>query len=508
MNKALSPITTFVVCAGSRNLSLIQKLTNNFELKIIPHFEEREASFFALGLAKKLRRPVAVVCTSGTAVSECYSAVIEAHYQKIPLVIISADRPARYRGTGAPQSIEQNNIFGLYAAQSYDVSEAEFTIEHLVVKGDGPVHFNVCVEDAAVLKEPTVPVAFRGIQNFLDGVRNPLVILGEIDIEQQRYVESWCAEFGASIYAEALSGLRESVRLDKQLIKGSDRCVKKLLEQRHFDGVIRLGGVPTLRAWRDLEEYAIPVISIDHRPFAGSTASSIHTEECTTLLPRLGLDKKFMPSSATMQLDTRAVKQLAHLLYTYPESEPALLYSLSHHIQSNDWIFLGNSMPIREWDLTASRKLPHPLINAQRGTNGIDGQLSNFFGSLDGNRHNWGIFGDLTMLYGLSSLSILKVFPSVPICLIVINNRGGDIFRRLPSLQRSFKENPKLEELILNEHELDFENVAKLWGMNFERTSKLDKPLRTLGKKLIEVCPNALQTELFWNAWNIFWDSI
>jgi 2-succinyl-5-enolpyruvyl-6-hydroxy-3-cyclohexene-1-carboxylate synthase len=111
-------VTDFCVCAGSRNSPLIAVLgSSGTHLSFV---DERSAAFFALGRTKLTGKPAAVVTTSGTAVAELLPAVIEAHYSRLPLVLLTADRPARYRGTGAPQAIEQIGIFGPYAATSID----------------------------------------------------------------------------------------------------------------------------------------------------------------------------------------------------------------------------------------------------------------------------------------------------------------------------------------------------------------------------------------------------
>ena len=108
-------VVDFCVCSGSRNAPLIAVMNDAYSF-----VDERSAGFFAIGRARRDERPVAVITTSGSAVAELLPAAIEAYYSGVPLVIITADRPARYRGTGAPQAIEQEELFGLYAAR--DVS--------------------------------------------------------------------------------------------------------------------------------------------------------------------------------------------------------------------------------------------------------------------------------------------------------------------------------------------------------------------------------------------------
>jgi len=106
-------VTDFCVCGGSRNAPLLAVLET---ANVFSFVDERAAAFFALGRAKRDGKPVAVITTSGTAAAELLPATIEAYYSGVPLLLITADRPARFRGTGAPQSIEQVGLFGVYAA--------------------------------------------------------------------------------------------------------------------------------------------------------------------------------------------------------------------------------------------------------------------------------------------------------------------------------------------------------------------------------------------------------
>lgn len=112
--------TEFCVCAGSRNSPLLVVLGTRDDVRLYSFVDERSAAFFALGRMKLHGNPVAVVTTSGTAVGELLPATIEAYYSGLPLMLITADRPARFRGTAAPQSIEQEGIFGVYAEVSLE----------------------------------------------------------------------------------------------------------------------------------------------------------------------------------------------------------------------------------------------------------------------------------------------------------------------------------------------------------------------------------------------------
>jgi 2-succinyl-5-enolpyruvyl-6-hydroxy-3-cyclohexene-1-carboxylate synthase len=134
-----------ILCAGARNAPFVHLLSENSDFTVYSFFEERSASFFALGRMQSEGHPVAVVTTSGTAAAELLPAAIEADYQRLPLVMITADRPRRYRGTGAPQTIVQTGIYSSYVEWSCDLEGA--LPEGFRPSGVRPVHFNVCFDE-------------------------------------------------------------------------------------------------------------------------------------------------------------------------------------------------------------------------------------------------------------------------------------------------------------------------------------------------------------------------
>jgi len=126
-------VEDFCVCSGSRNAPLIAAVDRAYSF-----VDERSAGFFAVGRAKRDEKPVAVITTSGTAVAELLPAAVEAYYSGVPLVLITADRPARYRGTGAPQAIEQESIFGVYAERSIEKWNRRMPL-HINIEFDEPL---------------------------------------------------------------------------------------------------------------------------------------------------------------------------------------------------------------------------------------------------------------------------------------------------------------------------------------------------------------------------------
>lgn len=142
-------VREIVLCAGARNAPFVALLSagsnSNSEFKVYSFFEERSASFFALGRMQSEGSPVAVITTSGTAAAELLPAAVEADYQRLPLVMITADRPSRYRGSGAPQTIVQTGIYSHYVEQTFDLEKEPAT--EITASGTRPIHLNVCFDE-------------------------------------------------------------------------------------------------------------------------------------------------------------------------------------------------------------------------------------------------------------------------------------------------------------------------------------------------------------------------
>ncbi len=508
-------VRDFIICAGSRNSLLVAEILAGENLRAYNFFEERSAAFFALGLSRNLCRPVAVVSTSGTAAAEFLPAAIEAFYSSVPLLVLTADRPSSYRGTGAPQSIEQVGLFSHFV-------EASLDWEDEVGPGGwaqrSPLHVNICLEEAKPsdeapefwtptekLSSASVPLkknpkveahaeAFAALSNLLNQSKKPLVILGGIPASKRAFVEAFLFSTGLPVYAEAPSGLRESELLSSQIIKSGER----FLGQAGFDGVLRLGSVPQLRYWRDLEEKKFPVLSFDERVFSGLARKSQHFNLPFEILATWKLSGS--PNGELMAQDEIYYQRKLELLSRHPESEVGLFHRLSRHIQEESLVFLGNSLPVREWDLAAHFRPRGHQIFASRGANGIDGQISTFLGlsaAMKEKQRAWGIFGDLTALYDLAAPWILQQLPERDRFIVVINNGGGRIFERVAGLKNLFSDEDR-KRVVENEHEIKFEGFAKLWNLGYERWTSIPHLGVASSPSVIEICPNADQSRDFW----------
>ena len=271
-------------------------------------------------------------------------------------------------------------------------------------------------------------------------MNNPLIILGSLAISDRPRVRELVAN--ATVYAEPLSGLREE-------LAGIAIHNERTLHRATFDEVIRIGNVPTFRYWRDLETRDVPVTHYSRLPFTGLTRGAMRSLD---ELPAITANR----DEALYAFDRQQSSRIARILDDEPESELAMLRQLSRQLPDNARIYLGNSLPVREWDLAATRDQRGFEYEANRGANGIDGQLSTFFGWCAPNAANVAIVGDLTALYDLNAPWIVPQLEA-SFRIVIINNRGGRIFERVATADR---------RLVINDHDLRFDKWGGMFGID------------------------------------------
>ncbi len=502
-------MTEFVVCGGARNATLLEALARA-ELagvaRVWRHCEERSAGYFAMGRTMETAMPCAVVTTSGTAAAELLPSLIEAYYQNRPLLAITADRPAAYRGSGAPQAIEQPGLFGPYA----------FAGGLAAWDGNQPLHLNVELEESwdfgdesftdAVVGEfkPTherVNVAALARWLRTDAYLGLVVMIGGLEPDEREDVLHFCQALGAPVMAEATSGLREALAC--LALPDGDR----LLQARPPGRILRLGDVPSGRFWRDLENLThIPVWSVCRNGLPGlARPSNVIRGSLVRVLAALGEIEQTGDALDFLPQCPRRAAMTDELLESYPDSEPSLLRTLSQYVSVGGGLFLGNSMPIREWNLFAQTDSPVPSVRANRGANGIDGQISTWLGWSADLTESWALLGDLTTLYDLAGPLVLGQIQCRGRVLAVINNGGGKIFERLPRLTAM---SPRAAEWMTNPQAADLAGFATLWGMRHLRVrtpDDFDAFCETEeATTLLEIIPDPAQTRQFWAAWDRF----
>lgn len=493
-------VSDVIVCAGARNAPLVHGLEHE-NFKVISYFEERSAAFYGLGKIQQSQKPIAIVTTSGTAVAELFPAVIESYYQNKPLILITADRPKHYRGSGAPQAIDQAGFFQNYVESAYDwdVEQKDFNISF---SGTKPFHFNLCFDepliDGEYARAETFPFQVQKTQlkttNAAVNCQNPLVIVSEIKASDRKTVVDFLKHNKLFFYSEFLSGLMNHEELKSQQLVHLEGF-QNLKDKYNFNSIIRIGGVPTHRLWRDLEgKYRdLPVFSFSDRNFSGLARESQIYSLANLQNVKIEHGQNFS-NEIVVNHEQELKKFKDSALVKHKNSEPAFVAELSKVIQ-NDPLYIGNSLPIREWDLFSTTSQKNQNVLANRGANGIDGQISTYLGWSALQSRTWCLIGDLTALYDLAALGLGDTESQAQKRIVIMNNSGGKIFNRL------FK-----DKKYLNPQAVNFAGWAQLWGWNyllitdvkdFEKLKSLTAP-----RVIIELQPDNAQSDQFWHDWD------
>ena len=506
-------IKTFCLCPGGRSAPFVEILSKSKGLEILFFFEERSAGFFALGRTRRDGCPTVVVTTSGTAVAELLPGVIESHYSHLPLVLITADRPFGYGKKGAPQTLKDPlEIFRPYTAFSLNISKIKDMWQlKRWSPAQGSLHLNVAF-DIPLVDEPVPslnlnpspppsiypkdPIKSSDSKwgDFFRSCKKPLLLVGELKKEEPGPVQALLENYSGAIFTEPLSRLS----FIKNRLTSGENILLHAWKKKDMDGVIRLGGIPRIRFWRELEKNSLPVLNLSSPPFYPGLCRHSLNSPLLESLPRLAryLSRLKPETENLRQVDKKQSKKWKEIVTSKPSSEPFWIWKLRQALPQNSKIFLGNSLPIRIWDLVSLNRNKHHHITGQGGVNGIDGLVSRFLGECEPSRENWAFLGDLSTLYDMQSLWISHKIP--PWTLVVINNFGGQIFSRLHS-------NPAF----LNQHSLSFAPLAKMWRLDYECYSDPRKFhfTKTTKPRLIEIKPDNQATDQCLQAYQSLWEN-
>ncbi len=494
-------VCEFVVCGGARNALLLEALARAEEakeVKVWSHFEERSAAFFALGRTMEVDLPCAVIVTSGTAVAELLPAVIEAYYQGRPLILVTADRPSGFRGSGAPQAIEQVDIFGVYAQRSLEDWDGLSPLHHNIEFSEGVETGPWEVPELGPFRKNSLRPRVAELARWLrePALKGTLVVIGGLDRDEREEVFYFCEALAAPVIAEATSGLREALQHLAWVASEDDRSKAPIQK------VLRLGSVPSGRFWRDLElRPEIEVWSISRSGYRGlSRDSQVTKGMLDRILPALGEGMEVGDPCEILKSSEAKAEKFEELLETYPWSEASCIRLLSTYACLGESVFLGNSLPIREWNSFAQWERPVGTVRASRGANGIDGQISTWLGASANEKNAWGIFGDLTALYDLAGLKLFSEVEKSGRVMVIINNSGGEIFSAISRLKNI---HPQAAKWMRAETPVSFEGLAALWGISYLKISHpedMDQLPSAHEGFLLEVVPDKIESRSFSQA--------
>ena len=461
-------VSDFVLSPGSRNAPLsiaLHEAESAGLVNLYVRIDERGAAFFALGLAKASDNYVAVICTSGTAAANYHPAALEAYHSANKLLIITADRPARLRRTGANQTTIQDGLLAPVA--TIDIASAIVVSDHL---GEGPVHFNVQFD------EPLLPA---GEGDWLSGLApDPR---GErtgqagsaIDVKSQGLliVGHDRAGFGVGAISELARDLSwpliaEDPLSFPQAISHAALFLSdpELRTTYKPEQIIVIGRTTLSRSINALIAECSDVIVIDPR------TESIDTQRVADQL-LLTLPTVNVSPNDVWLTTWREASEIAEKHVSLEWSEQLAIATISKNLPEESALFIGSSRPIRDVEaFAAPRSGVHTFAN--RGLAGIDGNISTAFGIAEHFQSTFAILGDVTFLHDISALAN----PSeADLTVFVIDNDGGGIFSTLPQARVE-----GFEKIFGTPHHLDLERVIAGFGAEVTRVKSTSDLIRSI----------------------------
>jgi 2-succinyl-5-enolpyruvyl-6-hydroxy-3-cyclohexene-1-carboxylate synthase len=507
------------LCPGSRSTPLAVMFARHPDVKVWTHLDERSCAYFALGMAKASGKPVAVLCSSGTAAVNFAPAVVEAYYGHVPLVVLTADRPPELRDLGSNQTIDQVKLFGPHVkwfaemllpeaseqAIRYVRMAAARAVSTATADAPGPVHVNF------PFREPLMPAAVdwpeigrsrlspaiaskarpalehvQAVAQELRAAKRGLIVCGpQADASFPRAVGAIASACHLPVAADPLSGLRDAGNHSNTL--GSyDNFLRspRMAASLRPDFVLRFGAPPTSKALATyLQRHSAcsqvqvcpPGVWHDPDLTASQVLEADAAEFCVQLLEALGESSASAPPTDTswlqtwQDLDEVACKSVGWSLQSEDcVSEPSAFLDLSDVLPEGSTLIAGNSMPVRDLDSFFHAGRPAARLIGNRGASGIDGVISTALGASAVSEGPLVlVLGDLSFYHDMNGLLAARRF-GLSATIVLINNDGGGIFSFLPQHEQ---EREHFETLFGTPHSLDFEPVAELYGVDFQRVT-------------------------------------
>ncbi|MBD2233904.1 2-succinyl-5-enolpyruvyl-6-hydroxy-3-cyclohexene-1-carboxylic-acid synthase [Phormidium tenue] len=540
-------LKTAVISPGSRSTPLTVALVSHPEIEAVPVLDERSAAFFALGLARRTGQPVALVCTSGTAGANYYPAVIEARESRIPLLVLTADRPPELRDCASGQTIDQQRLFGTfpnwYAELAVPVAELGMLRYLRQILGQawgrslypvaGPVHLN------CPFRDPLAPIADGSVTHLKDelsddflaavgvpaheevstlGIALPwletwrtcdrgLIIAGPVQpVDPLGYCKAVAAladYLGWPVLAEGLSPLRNAAGLNASLVTTYDLALRQPIWAKDLvpEQVIQLGPLPTskrLRQWLQTAQprrWVVDPGNTNLDPLHGpvtplslsvTTLAQVLPPVSEARLPGCYHDQWLVLEAGLRQQLDRALADLDQLF------EGKIPWLLARSLPKETAVVIANSMSIRdvEWFWPPGDRALRPYCN--RGANGIDGTLSTALGIAHGGPPAVLLTGDLALLHDTNGwLSVPRLRGHLTV--VVVNNQGGGIFDQLPVATLPVPGERWFEDFFTTPQTVDLNRLCAAYGVNYERVETWSQltasvsSLPTTGVRLLEV---------------------
>ena len=509
-----------VVSPGSRSTPIALEIANRQEIEMHIFHDERSAAFAALGIAKASGVPAILVCSSGTAAVEFHPAVVEAHHSETPILICTADRPAELQGVGAPQTIDQQNLYGVAIRKFVNAEVADDSESHTwrhiardlfaTSLGDvqGPVHLNLRfreplmgfatnlpprdANDAVITKKVALPSSrsLRKLNKALES-ENGLIIAGPENYRVESILRL-AETLGWPIIADPRSGTRVP---NKLVVAGADAILRDedFSKRLRPDVVLRFGTLPAskvVNSWLSGSganqvvitttpsltdpdrQCSLHIVSDIDELCAGLV--SVHSKESIRNRSLSWLDK-------WIAAEDSAQKAINAVLADEPGlTEPGVARAIYALVPEASHLVVSSSMPIRdvEWFGAPRNGL---RVHANRGANGIDGVVSTAVGvALATRQPTTLLIGDIALLHDVNGL-INLASRKIDLRIVVIDNNGGGIFSFLPQAQAL--DEAKFEKIFGTPHDANIKMLAQAHQINTHELTNISDLAEVLSQR-------------------------
>ena len=501
-------IKNICISPGLRNTQISLPFINNDEFNCYSILDERSSGYFALGMALKTNTASVLICTSGTATANYLPAIIEASHSKIPLIIITADRPKSLLNSGENQTINQKDIYGGFVRSSIDFNTTENILDDInnslkfinIDNGDialGPIHFNVHLDDFKTIdnqknnyslpKKKSKKInqttfnwhqfPFEDIFN-IHNYKSPLIIIGRLKQRiDLKLVEKLSKHLKAPIFTDVLSQIR---------FNNTNTCsfYDHYINQEHLkpDLIIRIGQKPISKKLcqkikmleqQGKESLDFSSLLIDETGRFNDDANTIIKINYKDFIDFIINNTKKNKNDTFYNYIYQLEQKVANIIHDENSwSELIIAKACLLSIKNDENFIIGNSMPIRYIDMLGKTNSNYNINTySNRGASGIDGIIATSIGIASQTiKKNILLIGDLSFIYDQSSLLITKQY-GVNLTIVVINNNGGGIFSLLPVSKILNKK--IFTKYWTTPQNINLKNIATLYDCNYEKVNTI-----------------------------------
>jgi 2-succinyl-5-enolpyruvyl-6-hydroxy-3-cyclohexene-1-carboxylate synthase len=530
---AAAGLRTVNIAPGSRSTPLTLAFHRHPDVRVHLHLDERSAAFFALGEALAMDRPAALVCTSGTAAAEFFPAMVEARQAQVPLLVLTADRPHELRHSGANQTVDQVKLYGDQVLWSVDAALPAEGAPPLALRNlrtlaarayatanglrKGPVHINFPfrkpLEPDELQPAPLEPLASPAVAIERGTLQPDDALVKELADTLARHpyglivcgprcpggdfpaaVAALAEASGYPILADPLSGMRFGPQVAGGVIGGYDGVLASGGWQGaggELEVVVRFGGVPTSKhlnayleasapahhilvresgVWADDSHRVNRFMQVNEAALCRRVAGMLAGRQKPSFLKKLG----FWTTAESLCWQATDAYLAEHFfdgaaVATTVEVIAGALAGDDNTAGGN--LVIGNSLPVRHLDQFARPRRARIRVFGNRGASGIDGVTSAALGvAAATGQPTVLVIGDVSFVHDLNGLLAVGRLGLDNLVIVLLNNGGGGIFRRLPIAAHE----PPFEELFFTPHALAFEHAARFYGLAYQRADDRD----------------------------------